>query len=66
MVKRQRIALTDEQRAERRRQEQQLTEQAVAQLRSSDGWQRWLTAVPGSGDGATACLSEGGDVIDGP
>ena len=43
MAKRQRIALTDEQRAERRRQEQQLTEQAVAQLRCSAGWQRWLT-----------------------
>jgi antirestriction protein ArdC len=43
MAKRQRVALTDEQRAERRRQEQELTEQAVAQLRSSAGWQRWLT-----------------------
>ncbi len=38
------IAMTDEERAERRRHEQQLTEQAVAQLRSSAGWQRWLTA----------------------
>jgi hypothetical protein len=38
-----RIAMTDEERAERRKQEQQLTEQAVAQLRSSAGWQRWLT-----------------------
>src|SRR3954454_3820715 len=37
------IAMTDEQRAERRKQEQQLTEQAVAQLRCSAGWQRWLT-----------------------
>jgi len=27
----------------RRKQEQQLTEQAVAQLRCSAGWQRWLT-----------------------
>jgi hypothetical protein len=34
--------LTDEQRALRRRQEQELTERAVAQLRCSDGWQRWL------------------------
>jgi len=34
--------LTDEQRAERRRHEQELTERAVAQLRSSAGWQRWL------------------------
>ena len=34
--------LTDEQRQRRRRDEQQLTEQAVAQLRSSEGWQRWL------------------------
>jgi len=37
-----RIALTDEERAERRKQEQELTERAVAQLRSSTGWQRWL------------------------
>jgi antirestriction protein ArdC len=43
MAKRQRIALTDEERAERRRQEQELTEQAVAELRCSAGWQRWLT-----------------------
>jgi hypothetical protein len=42
MANRQRIALTDEERAERRRQEQELTEQAVAQLRCSAGWQRWL------------------------
>lgn len=34
--------LTDEERAERRRHEQELTERAVAQLRCSDGWQRWL------------------------
>ena len=37
------VAMTDEERAERRKQEQQLTEQAVAQLRCSAGWQRWLT-----------------------
>ena len=37
------IAMTDEERAERRKREQQLTEQAVAQLRCSAGWQRWLT-----------------------
>jgi hypothetical protein len=36
--------LTDTERAQRRREEQALTEQAVAQLRSSEGWQRWLTA----------------------
>ena len=34
--------LTDEERAQRRRQEQELTARAVAQLRCSDGWQRWL------------------------
>jgi hypothetical protein len=34
--------LTDEQRTERRREEQELTERAVAQLRSSAGWQRWI------------------------
>jgi hypothetical protein len=38
-----RVALTDQQRAERCRHEQELTDQAVAQLRCSDGWQRWLT-----------------------
>jgi antirestriction protein ArdC len=43
MATRQRTALTDEERAERRKHEQELTEQAVAQLRSSEGWQRWLT-----------------------
>jgi hypothetical protein len=37
------VAMTDEERAERRKQEQQLTEQAVAQLRCSVGWLRWLT-----------------------
>jgi antirestriction protein ArdC len=41
---RERIALTEHERAERRKREQQLTEQAVAQLRNSAGWQRWLTA----------------------
>ena len=35
MATRQRTALTDEERAERRKQEQELTEQAVAQLRST-------------------------------
>jgi hypothetical protein len=35
--------LTDEERAERRQREQELTQRAVAQLRSSKGWQRWLT-----------------------
>jgi len=42
MAKGQRIARTEQERAERRRQEQELTERAVAQLRSSAGWQRWL------------------------
>jgi hypothetical protein len=37
MANRQPIALTKEERAERRKQEQQLTEQAVAQLRCSAG-----------------------------
>ena len=44
--------LTDEQRAQRRREEQQLTEQAVAQLRSSEGWQRWLVLRGRAGLGA--------------
>jgi len=43
MAKRQRVALTDDERAERRKHERELTQQAVAQLRSSAGWQRWLT-----------------------
>ncbi len=43
MASSKRPTLTDEERAERRRQEQELTERAVAQLRSSAGWQRWLT-----------------------
>ncbi len=38
-----RQTLTDEERAERRQHEQELTQRAVAQLRSSAGWQRWLT-----------------------
>ena len=42
MAKSQRVAMTDQERAERRMQEQELTERAVAQLRSSAGWQRWL------------------------
>jgi hypothetical protein len=33
---------TDDERAQRRRHEQELTERAVAQLRCGDGWQRWL------------------------
>ena len=43
MAKQARVALPDDERAERRRRDQQLTERAVAQLRSSAGWQRWLT-----------------------
>lgn len=35
--------LTDEQRAERRQLERQRMAAAVEELRSSDGWQRWLT-----------------------
>jgi len=42
MANREHIALTEQERAERRKREQQLTEQAVAQLRNSTGWQRWL------------------------
>jgi antirestriction protein ArdC len=37
-----RARLTDDERAERRGAEQQLAAAAVAQLRSSDGWQQWL------------------------
>lgn len=35
--------LTDQQRAERRGRERELVQHAVEQLRSSDGWQAWLT-----------------------
>ena len=42
MAKSQRVVMTDQERAERRRQEHELTERAVVQLRSSAGWQRWL------------------------
>lgn len=34
--------LTDEQRAERRAQDRETAQQAVAELTSSAGWQRWL------------------------
>jgi antirestriction protein ArdC len=34
--------LTDKQRAERREQERSLVTDAVAELQSSEGWQRWL------------------------
>jgi antirestriction protein ArdC len=34
--------LTDEERAERRRADREYARQAVEQLRSSEGWQRWL------------------------
>jgi hypothetical protein len=34
--------LTDEERTERRRADREYARQAVEQLRSSEGWQRWL------------------------
>ena len=37
-----RTPLTDEEHAERRARERELTERAIAQLRSSAGWQAWL------------------------
>jgi len=52
-----RPTLTDKQRAERRRQEQKLTEQAVARLRCSVGWQCWLTVRARVGLLATRSLS---------
>ena len=36
--------LTDEERAERRERERELVQHAVEQLRSSEGWQAWLSA----------------------
>jgi hypothetical protein len=50
--------MTDDERARRRRQQHVLTGHAVAQLRSSEGWQRWLTVRARVGCcAATACLS---------
>lgn len=34
--------LTDEQRAERRAQDRETAQRAVAELKTSAGWQRWL------------------------
>lgn len=42
MATRSRTRLTEDERAARRQQERELAEQAVAQLRTSAGWQRWL------------------------
>lgn len=61
MPKSQRAAMTDEERAERRKQEQELTERAVAQLRSSAGWQRWLKVRARTGlRRYTVLISRGG------
>ena len=38
----QRRKLTEQERAERRARDRELTEQAVARLRCSAGWQAWL------------------------
>ena len=38
--------LTDEERAERRRADREYARQAAEQLRSSEGWQRWLGTPP--------------------
>ena len=38
-----RTALGDAERARRRAQDRAFLEKAVEALRSSDGWQRWLT-----------------------
>ncbi len=43
MRSKRRAPLADEQRAARRERDRELTQQAVAQLRSSAGWRRWLT-----------------------
>ena len=36
--------LTDQQRADRRAQQRQQLEDALAELTSSEGWRRWLAA----------------------
>jgi len=43
MVVKQRRQLTDEERAERRERGREYARQAVERLRSSEGWQAWLT-----------------------
>jgi hypothetical protein len=40
--------------------------EAVEALLSSEGWARWVRARRATVCAATASLSEGGDVIDGP
>lgn len=42
MATRRRRALSDEERADKRAAERKLMEQAIDQLRSSEGWQHWL------------------------
>lgn len=64
MAKRQRIARTEQERAERRRQEQELTERAVAQLRSSAGWQRWLMVRARVGRRRLSLIILSRDVVD--
>jgi hypothetical protein len=39
-----RTSITDAERAERRRVDRAFARQAVEQLRSSEGWQQWLTS----------------------
>jgi hypothetical protein len=56
--------LTHEERAQRRRQEQQLTTRAVAQLRSSDGWQPWLQVRGRLGLRRYSVLISGRGVVD--
>lgn len=41
-TRKRRRALTDTERAEKRAAERNLMAQAIEQLRSSEGWQRWL------------------------
>jgi hypothetical protein len=63
-VNRERIALTEQERAERRQREQQLNEQAVAQLRSRAGQQRWLTVRARVGLPRYSVLITGRGVVD--
>ncbi len=57
----QRKQLTDQERAERRARDREYARQAVEQLRSSAGWQRWLTTRASSP--LTAWLSEAVGVV---
>src|SRR3954463_9324256 len=54
-----RCRLTEAEREAQRASDRELTVRAVAQLRTSAGWQAWLRVRARTGCAATACLSRG-------